>query len=263
MTTHRPPTPQTLRQFKARLQHLVENGELQPATADVYVRDARQFIQMLGERDIHPTRATKEHVNAYLVELVEGYAPASVNRKVSSIRRYFDFLKDQGWIRIPPTSNLELPRSRPAQQRRLSPATAVKILKVVDLTTVKGLRDFAILNLITAHGLRVHQLHELDVDDVDLNCGMHGAIFVDRTSHKPIFITQQTHIALKAWLSARRLHRPTTRALFVSVHRSNGRSESNRRLSKRGIRLAIDHYLEKVGAKTAGRSCDALRFVLK
>ncbi|MBD3309516.1 tyrosine-type recombinase/integrase [candidate division KSB3 bacterium] len=265
MTSQQLTTTRTLREFEAQLHSLVEDGGIRPATVNAYLYDARQLTEMLEAHQIHPLHATRNDLVGCLTELAGQYAPASVNRKLSSIQRYYRFLEERKWVQTDPTSKLELPKVQGhlPKSRRIEPATAAQLVEEIDVTTMRGLRDLAIITLITVHGLRVHQIHHLNTDDVDLDCGMYGCIHLYKSSdHDPVFLTPRTHDALRAWLSARRLRRPRSPALFLSLHWSNGRSESNRRLSRRSIRATVNRHLKEIGAKVVGRSCDALRFTL-
>jgi integrase/recombinase XerD len=140
--------------------------------------------------------------------------------------------------------------------RALSLETVRLLLAQPDSTTRKGIRDQTILSLMALHGLRVSEVARLDITDLDMEA---GTMQVGNGSKRTIMLADQTRQVLQRWLAVRRLMKPNCPALFVTLHWTSAVVEPGGRIGTRGLRMMVDRYLKRVGAKARGISCDALR----
>jgi integrase/recombinase XerD len=101
-----------------------------------------------------------------------GLAPSSIRRALSSLRSYFAFLLDEGVVDSDPSERLESPR----MWRRLPGALSVEevqaLLEAPDQGHPHFWRDRAILEVLYATGMRVSELVDLKVGDLDLDQGV-------------------------------------------------------------------------------------------
>ena len=100
-----------------------------------------------------------------------GLDPKSVARALVAVRGFFKFLVQDGHRKTDPTSNLEAPRSWQSLPRFLATEEVAKLLNAPDTTTDPGLRDKAMLEVLYATGLRVSELVNLDIRNINLNLG--------------------------------------------------------------------------------------------
>jgi Site-specific recombinase XerD len=137
--------------------------------------------------------------------------------------------------------------------------TVRRLLAQPNPNDAKGIRDRAVMALMAVHGLRVVEVHRLDVGDVDLEAGEAGTlhVFGKGDKHRTILLTDETRLLIERWLAARKLMRHDGAALFLSMHWSNGAETG--RISTRGLREMVDGYLVEIGAKKEGVSCHSLR----
>lgn len=139
--------------------------------------------------------------------------------------------------------------------------TLKNVLSAPNVGTPKGVRDKSMISLAILHGLRVSEISQLDMANIDLEAGDCGTLHVHSRAGqwRTIHLVGESRKTLNHWLTTRALMKPRSVAVFLSLHWARGRGESGQRLSRRGIRQIIDGYLETTGSKKPGVSCDALR----
>jgi integrase/recombinase XerD len=154
-------------------QHLirqtVERG-LSRNSLEAYGGDLRDFHQFCRMRLIAPNQLDSRVVTAYLEQLsVREFAVASQRRRLAAVRGLVRSLLDLGVLDRDPTRNLRLrphPRSLP---RTLGAKEIELLLSAIDVTTLRGLRDRAMLEIAYGCGLRVSELVTLRLNQVDLD----------------------------------------------------------------------------------------------
>jgi site-specific recombinase XerD len=260
-----PAWDQAFRSFKAYLLERVESASIRSSSAKNLLYDAHQHLEWIAETGTSPSDVRTSDLEAYQEWLQSRYRTNTVRRKISSLRHFYIFSKAHGLISSNPALFLETPRSAArasSSSHSHAQRFAKRLLKSPNRSTPKGVRDYAILTLVVIHGLRVGEIHRLNVRDVNINGAKNGAVRVpsrrDRQCIVPLH--EETSQALKAWLAVRQLMRPDCDAVFTSLHWTTGRSEPRQRISPRGIRQAMDEYLNMIGAKRKGISCETLRY---
>lgn len=143
-------------------QHLQQRG-LSPLTSTAYERDLIQLTQLLPE-NLSPLNITRLHLVGALKKLSGlGDKPASLARKLSTWRTYFNFLQQQGYITANPTSNIKAPK---AGARLPKAVPTEKLNQAFDHACASdplSLRDQAIFELLYGSGLRLSELVQLDL----------------------------------------------------------------------------------------------------
>ncbi|HVU02728.1 MAG TPA: tyrosine recombinase [Polyangiaceae bacterium] len=161
----------------AYLSHLrVERG-LRENTLSAYGTDLVRFATFAAERGVR-TAADVDLgvVSAYLGELANGGLGArSTARHLSALRGCFRFLVREGELKSDPTALAARPRLGRRLPRTLTEDDVLRLLRAPDVTTLRGLRDRAMLSLAYAAGLRVTELVSLRVGDVDRRRGVVSA----------------------------------------------------------------------------------------
>ena len=138
------------------------------------------FLEWAGQRGlVRPTEITKPILERYQRHLFyyrkQNGDPLSIqdqyNRSVA-LRHWFKWLAKQNYLLYNPASELELPRlERRLPRAVLSAAEAESVLNQVDIATLMGLRDRAILETFYSTGIRRLELINLLVSDIDSECG--------------------------------------------------------------------------------------------
>jgi site-specific recombinase XerD len=104
----------------------------------------------------------------YIVHLKKSnYSARSISRKISTIRSFFNFLSREGITKINPTINLITPKIDKKLPYFLYLQEINKLIEAPPQDTISGIRDKAILELLYGTGIRVGELVNLNIKDID------------------------------------------------------------------------------------------------
>lgn len=150
----------------------IERG-LSDNTIISYQRDLRKYSHFLAENAIHAFGdVTKPDVLLYLQFLnQENLATASIGRMITSLRRFHQYLKQEGLMENDPMVTIQMPKKQQKLPKVLSMDEIERLLAAPDVKTVLGLRDRAILELLYATGLRVSELIHITMSEIHLDIG--------------------------------------------------------------------------------------------
>ncbi|MCX7884411.1 MAG: site-specific tyrosine recombinase XerD [Caloramator sp.] len=154
------------------LEELTHDKRLSKNTIDSYSRDIRQFLTYLSENNIDFKNVKKTNIIAYIIYLQkECRAVSSISRSLASIRAFYRVLIRNHIITYDPTLDLESPKIEKKMPQILSISEVERLLSIPDVTEPKGARDKAMLEVLYATGIRVTELVNLEVFDVNLEVG--------------------------------------------------------------------------------------------
>ncbi len=159
----------------AYLDHLRVERALAKNTLEAYARDLGKLAASLGRDDTSPLPddISPETLSRLLVDNSErGLSARSSARQLSAIRGLCKFLVRERVQKADPTRRISRPRLDRKLPRVLSEADVVRLLQAPGTDTPRGLRDTAMLQLMYASGLRVSELCELKLGELDLKRGV-------------------------------------------------------------------------------------------
>jgi integrase/recombinase XerD len=151
---------------------IVERGVSQNTT-EAYSRDIGAYLRYLGGRGIAaPEQIRAADVAAFIAHLKEaGLVPRSRARTLSAIRMLHKFLLIERYCTTNPTAIIEAPRTLQKLPQVLSTSEVEALLSAPKGDELEAIRDRAMLQLLYATGLRVTELVQLAVQDVNLVAG--------------------------------------------------------------------------------------------
>jgi integrase/recombinase XerD len=162
------PLPEPVPTYLAALQ--AEQGA-SPHTLAAYRRDLGDFAAFLGRRrDV--LSVTPDDVVAYLAALrARGLRSSSAARRLSALRGLYRHLVREGELARDPTELIERPRLSRPLPKTLSRDNASALVEGPDVTSVRGVRDRALLEVLYATGMRASECLGLRLEDVNLTAG--------------------------------------------------------------------------------------------
>ena len=145
----------------------LEKG-LSKNTVSSYQTDISGFNQWRSDQAIKISEVNLSDAENFIVSLrKKELAPASISRKISSLKSLFAYLKKQQYIKTNPFQDLVLPKIPKSLPKSMSMAEVNALLDAPDTSTFIGLRDKTMLELMYATGLRVSELVNLKYSSFD------------------------------------------------------------------------------------------------
>jgi integrase/recombinase XerC len=232
--------PAALEQLARFRQYLAKERRLSAHTDSNYARDLNALIRFCGQQGIADWAAL-EHAQVRLFAArshAGGLAPRSVQRRLSAVRSFLNFLIRDGLL----NRNCALDVRAPKGQRRL-PVTldADTMARLLEIPTDDALavRDRAIMELLYSSGLRLAELVGLNLQD--LNTADRTVRVLGKGSKTRVLpVGRKALSALSAWLTQRRgLLRVDPQAVFVGA--------AGRRLGARAIQKRVEYWAVRQG----------------
>jgi integrase/recombinase XerD len=153
----------------AYLTHLTVERRLAVNSVESYARDLVLLAEFSAGRGRPVAVLTREDLEGLVRDLMaEGRSPRSVARAVACFRGFYRFLVVDGRAKTSPAADLRPPRAWKTLPRYLSIEEIDQLLAQPDVTTPRGLRDRALIELLYATGMRVSELIGLRPADVNL-----------------------------------------------------------------------------------------------
>ena len=192
-------------------------------------------VKALLAADTDAVRSFMEHLNE------NDYSQSTKIRRLSTIRTFYRFLVSRNRLETNPAQAVKLPKKHKEPPRIMDDEQVQRLLAVPNTHTLLGARDRAILELLYCTGLRISELVELDMDDIDF---LSDAVHVKTTGRKErvIPIWSSGIQSLQNYITLRNKRSQSdaafaNRILFVN--------KNGQRLSSRSVRRKMDKYLIK------------------
>ncbi len=202
-----------------------------------YMRDIRQFAEWLSDSGVaNVVDASQLNISQYLSHLEdEGRSAATVSRNLASLKNFYSYVVSTGFLEKTPVVDIHVERGEKKLPQILSGREIELLLAQPVCVDAKGYRDKAMLEVMYATGIRVTELIDLDVDDVNLELGIIKCSSARKSRAIPLYPGALKALAtyLKDVRSSM-LATPDESALFVNV---NGQ-----RMSRQGFWKILKHY---------------------
>ncbi len=243
-----------LERFEA---HLVESA-LAPATVVNYVADLRAFLRWSEETSSaggSPFDLDVEDVEAYcsFLQSTKNHAPATINRRIQALRKFYTFAQGEGWTRTNPAESVGLLSESASQRsRHLSGDDIARLLEAVQRGRPRWVdRDRAVFRVFLGAGLKLGELTDLRLSDLHLD---HSQPFLEVRSafdgsSRTIALEDEVCEALRSYLLTRRAA-PGVDNVFVN--------RDGNPFSTRSVQRLLRHYARKAGLE--GLTTQALRY---
>ena len=211
-------------------------------TLQSYKRDltamARYFMEQ-GIDDVARINAT--NINSYILYMErQGKSAATISRNVSSIKTFFRCMINNGAVKREPTENLQTPQIDSKRTEAISDEDILKIINQIGESDSKALRDSAMLRLMTDTGIKVSEVIEIKLADINLQYAYvtcHG-----RKKDKTIRFSNSTLVSLEKYIKEAResfVKGEDTGELFLNCF--------GRKMSRQGFWKTFKEYAALAG----------------
>ncbi len=225
------------------LTYLTAVKGLSKNTLESYGRDILKLAVFLEGKDI--TRIDQvgyKHILDFLTYLKEqGLNTRSTSRTLISVRQFFKFLLTEKFIESDPTFLIRTPKIKMGLPETLSLEDVEKLLSSPDESSPEGIRDKSMLEVLYATGIRVSELVELGLNDVNFELGYIIA-YGKGSKQRIVPIGEKAKIKLREYLDTSRprlLKSRTSPHLFVT--------RLGRKMTRQGFWKIIKAYSRKSG----------------
>jgi integrase/recombinase XerC len=222
------------------VQHLSHERRLSAHTSTAYRRDLERLVGFCERRGIREWSALDNPlVRAFAAaEHAGGLAPRSIQRRLSAVRSFYEFLLREGCCRLNPAQEVRAPKGKKRLPTTLDADQMGRLLEC-RIEDPLAARDQAIMELFYSSGLRLSELTSLDLPALDLKdrtVRIHGK----GAKVRIVPIGRFALLALEKWLGQRAaLPRLEGAAVFVG--------RSGRRLTPRAVQLRVNTWARRSG----------------
>ncbi|HIO97326.1 MAG TPA: tyrosine recombinase XerC [Leucothrix sp.] len=228
----------SLEQFEAYLEH---EKRYSVHTLSGYKRDLNQFLNWLKKssenKDI--VKADSLDVRQWVAAMHrQGMGGTTLQRKLSSLRSFYQFLVRKQLLKNNPAVDIHAPKSARKLPDTLDAETLTQLLDI-PADSILAIRDRAVMELFYSSGLRLSELTNLDIGDIDLEENMLRATGKGNKT-RVLPIGKKAQEALIKWKKNRSiLAKIEENALFVS--------QRGTRISVRSVQQRLNHWRKKQG----------------
>lgn len=224
--------------FNKYINYLEAERNMSAYTVRNYTTDLLDFFNFLRAKDISSLKEVDRlTLRDYLSHLMkQGLVKASIARKLSAIRSFYRYLLREGVISTSPAATTSSPKLDKRLPSFLTIEEMKRLLQAPDLSTPQGQRDRALLELLYASGLRVSELAQLNLKQVNLDTH-EIRVWGKGAKERVVLMGEPAAKALTTYLSQGRpklLGKKRSNALFLN--RYGGR------LPERRIQIILGKY---------------------
>ena len=228
-----------------------ESGRSNHNTMAAYQNDLNQLCTYLKQQEVDNwPLVTREHVTGYILEMRESqaYRPTTIARKIAAFKSFFRYMRNRGYIASDPVEKLEAPHVQKELPGVLSAEQISSLFRQVEVETLAGQRDLAMLHMLYATGMRVTELVSLSMADFDaalatVVCpGRNGRNKRERVLPLPSIAVEAVQQYIHTARPRLMLRHPEEEALFLNHH--------GERLTRQGFWLIIKGYARQAGITT-------------
>jgi len=208
-----------------------------------YSTDIQGFLDFLDSSGVTSLgKVDRSIMRRYLGLLQEqGIARGSISRKLSALRSFYRYLMRENLVSAEPLSSLSAPKLEQRLPTFLTTDEVVRLVEAPDTRTPNGMRDRAILELLYAAGLRLSEIVDLNVGDVDLSNRQVRA-WGKGSKERMVLMGKPAAEALSSYVKYARpklLGQKRTTALFLN--------RFGNRIARRRIEYIIKKYARQAG----------------
>ena len=221
--------------LKKYMEYIKCKKKLSENTICSYYTDLKKYMDYLQCQDIKIEDVAEYDIINFLVDLEkQNISVATVSRVTSSIKSFHDYLFLNHITSTNPANNIKKPKIKRENIEILTEEEVEAILNFPELDTPKKMRDKAIFETLYGTGIRVSELVELDLQDVDLQIDY---LYCNKGKNQRVIpLCEVTKLYLQKYIKEGRsnIAKDDENALFVNAH--------GQRFTRQGLWKVIKKY---------------------
>lgn len=185
-------------------------------TVSAYITDVSMYLDFLDDNNMEISEEGKP-LMSYIQNLNDKKkSPSSIQRTIISLRNFYNFLVAEGNLKRVPETTIKRKRVEKKKPVVLSVEEITKIMNSTNISTEKGVRDKALLELMYATGMKVSEVISLDIDDVNLDSSY--VICKDNKGYERLIpIGKEARESLRKYIALREENLKVSNKLFLNM----------------------------------------------
>lgn len=156
--------------FKLFLQNRKKSSE---NTVQSYLRDTNQFFSYCTAKKLSVKTINSSDINRFLEHLsAMGKSEATKTRVIAALRCYYKFLISEGYVNENPLDKIHTKKLEKKLPNIIDAGEIIKLLDSPNGSDLKSIRDKAMLELLYATGIKVSELIDVKLSDINLQIGI-------------------------------------------------------------------------------------------
>jgi len=226
------------------IKYLEKEKRYPSTTLNSYKRDLNNYYSYLTLKKINYKLINKDEIREYLKYLDNlKYSKSTISRMLSSLRHFYSYLEINNIVN---NNNFKLIRN-PKKEKKLPNFLQIdelnKIFDSLDTSTPLGIRNRLIIELLYATGVRVSELTEIKLNNIDIS-NKEIRIIGKGSKERIVFFGEYAEKYLKLYLNNSRnklLKNKTSEYLFIN--------NTGTKLTSRGVELIVNKIVEDISLK--------------
>ena len=221
--------------------HYLKSKSLSENTIKNYFRDLIEYFNYLNQNNLSAFKSIKpEHIRKMLSFLIDrGFSKLSISRKISAIKSYLTFLEKFNYSSDNFSELITIPKKTRSLPKVMTEKEINQLIKHVEINTKKNLRDDALIELLYSTGLRVSEVANLKIGDINFEKSEIKILGKGNKQRVVIFNNKSKEKIIKYLKNDKRLISLKTEALFQNKFKQT--------LSPRSIQRLLKKYLNFSG----------------
>lgn len=221
--------------------YIKNNKNVSENTIMSYKRDLNMLMTFFKTNGINEwSKITSTNINSYILYLEkQGKSAATIARNISAINSFFKFLLIKGVVNVDVTNLVKAPKIEKKLPEILSIDEVERLLAQPDTKSIKGIRDKALLELMYATGIRVSELINLKIEDVNLQLGY--IVCKNDKKNRVIPFGNKVKVSLSKYMYDSRKDEETEKVEWLFLN------YTGKQMSRQGVWKIIKAYADKAG----------------
>lgn len=243
-------------EIESFIEDFLRAQDVSPSSRESYRKGLKRFLEWLKGQGV--TNPSRETILSYKESLInEGLSSFSISAYIVAVRKFFNWLEATRGLPNIAKGIKGAKRVRGFRKDALTIEQVRELLDSIDKSSIRGLRDYALINLLIRTGLRTIEIIRANVDDIRQEGG--EALFYIQGKGRDekdefVLLTGETLKPIYEYLKVRRSAK-TGEPLFSSLSHRNG----GKRLTTRTVRRVIKQRLRTIGIESDRLTAHSLR----